>query len=426
MKTYLPTYKDRKGKRKKCSHYYLTFVDNREIRRRLPAYTDKKETDSLGVMVDKLLDTNGRLDRDLKKWFAGLMPRVRNKLIEFGIVDGRGTVDHLTTPLSEHLRVFLESRRAKACKAEYIKQTESGILRVLNGCGFRLWDDIDGTAVENFLAKGRGPNGYSERTYNSYLRSFKIFTGWLCKERGLSPDPLDGQRLIKQTEYRKKRRPLSADEFRSLVEATANGKYRWNMTGPERALYYRFATETGARYTETRRLKVFSFNFDTNPCTVRIVAADSKNKEPVNLILNDGLAAELKLLLVGKEPTESVFNLPHKANAVQMLRADLRDAGVEYRDAAGRDVDIHAMKHTFVSNLFSKGISPNVIQKLARHSDIKTTMKYSHVSFESEVAAMQKLGVLTQSCLNGRLNSTLVDSDRQKRLNRGAKAVLSA
>lgn len=153
---------------------------------------------------------------------------------------------------------------------------------------------------------------------------------------------------------------------------------------------------------------------------------DSKNKEPVDLILNDGLADELKVFLAGKEPTEGVFNLPHKANAVQMLRADLRDAGVEFRDATGRDIDIHAMKHTFVSNLFNRGISPNVIQKLARHSEIQTTMKYSHVSFESEVAAMQTLGVLTQACLDGRLNSTLVDFNRQKGLDSRAKSALSA
>jgi len=196
MKTYLPTYKDRKGKRKKCSHYYLTFVDNREIRRRLPAYSDKKATDNLGIMVQRLLDVNGRLDPELKKWFAGLMPRVRDKLIEFGMVDERTATNHLNIPLTEHLRAFCESRLADGCKPRYVKRTKSDIARTLSGCNFRLWTDIDGEAVKSFIAKGRGPNGYGERAYNSYLQAFRMFCKWLLESRGLSPNPMGKTKLM--------------------------------------------------------------------------------------------------------------------------------------------------------------------------------------------------------------------------------------
>jgi hypothetical protein len=53
-------------------------------------------------------------------------------------------------------------------------------------------------------------------------------------------------------------------------------------------------------------------------------------------------------------------------------------------------------------------------------------MKYSHVSFESEVAAIQKLGVLTPSCLDDRIDETFVDSDRKKNIDNRVKSAIPA
>ncbi|MHC4543408.1 MAG: hypothetical protein ACYTDW_01650 [Planctomycetota bacterium] len=80
MKTYLPTYKDRKGKVKKCSCWYLTFNDNRGVRRRMPAYSSKVETESLGAEIQKILDNNGILSSKQRNWFAGLIPKMQKNL----------------------------------------------------------------------------------------------------------------------------------------------------------------------------------------------------------------------------------------------------------------------------------------------------------------------------------------------------------
>jgi integrase len=427
MKTYLPIYKDRKGKRKKCSHYYLTFVDNREIRRRLPAYTDKKATDNLGVMVDKLLDANGRLDRDLKKWFTGLMPRVRNKLVEFGLVDERTTTDHLNVPLTEHLTVFCESRLADGCKAAYVKRTKSDITRILNGCHFRLWTDIDAEAVKSFLAKGRGQNGYGERAYNSYLQSFRMFCKWLLESRGLSPNPMGRTKLMKQVNFRRERRPLSIAEQVKLLEATVKGRFHNCMTGAERSLAYNLAISTGARFSEIKSLKVLSFDFKATPPTVRVEASECKGKRTDDLILTDKLADAIKKHLVGKEPIEAAFNMPSVSMAAIMIKRDLAAAGIEYRDAAGRSVDFHSLRHTFCSNLALADVHPTVAQQLARHADIKITMKYyTHVLHESKVKAIDAVSVLTVACLNGRINETFVDSDRQTNIDNRVKSAIPA
>ena len=82
----------------------------------------------------------------------------------------------------------------------------------------------------------------------------------------------------------------------------------------------------------------------------------------------------------GRTPKHPVFDtIPYKGDIVKMLRADLADAGIEYRDDTGLVVDFHSLRHTFITNLVRGGVHPKVAQQLARHSTITLTMdRYSH------------------------------------------------
>ncbi len=288
-----------------------------------------------------------------------------------------------------------------------------------------MFSDIDGTAVETFLARGRSEDGYGQGTYNVHLRAFKTFTKWLFDERGL-PDSLIRIKLIKQTEKRKKRRPLNADEKSRLLSATRNGKHRGRMSAEARYMVYRIALECGLRYSEIKVLRVLSFNFNVSPCTVRVEAENAKGKETDDLILNDKTAAEIKVFLSGKEPTDLAFDLPFGSHAVNMIRRDLEIAGVDYTDAAGQDIDFHSLRHTFITNLFLAGVPATVVQRLARHKDLKTTMLYSHVTLSDQVAAIRKLRDLTVVRQNGILPRTIVDTSGQRNLDNDAITALSA
>jgi integrase len=51
-----------------------------------------------------------------------------------------------------------------------------------------------------------------------------------------------------------------------------------------------------------------------------------------------------------------------------------RGRGIPKRDAQGRTVDVHSLRHTFATLLARGGVTPTVAQKLMRHSDIRLTM----------------------------------------------------
>ena len=63
-----------------------------------------------------------------------------------------------------------------------------------------------------------------------------------------------------------------------------------------------------------------------------------------------------------------------------------------YADTAGRVFDFHLLRGQFVSYLEAAGVSPKMLQTLARHSDIKTTLKhYARVHLSDTHAVLDKL-----------------------------------
>ena len=399
MKLFKPTYKDKSGKKKKCNHYYLTFTDNRGSRRRLPAYSNKRASEKLSEKIEELLSSGGILSPDLQRWIENLSEKMRDKLVKLGLIDSRRISANIGKPLLEHLKDFCEGLSADNRKVAYINQTKKSIERILSNCGFTVWSDIDGNKVKTYLAKSRGSEGYGERTYNAYLRGFKEFCSWMLQEdRAAGSDPMKSHSLIKQTEFRKKRRALTVDESHRLLESTLGASNHSNMTGHERTLVYRLALEAGLRAGEIKSLSVLSFNFETKHPTVHIEPSDTKGKRPADLILMTDTAGELKEFFKGKESTDKAFAMPHSAHTAVMLRRDLKEAKIKYTDDAGRDVDFHALRHTFITNLALAGVHPAVAQKLARHSSIELTMKYyTHVLHASEVAAIDALQKIIES-----------------------------
>lgn len=62
------------------------------------------------------------------------------------------------------------------------------------------------------------------------------------------------------------------------------------------------------------------------------------------------------------------------------------------RDEAGRVVDFHALRHTYVSAVVNGGASVKVAQELARHSTPTLTIgRYAHARLHDLTAALEAL-----------------------------------
>ena len=74
-----------------------------------------------------------------------------------------------------------------------------------------------------------------------------------------------------------------------------------------------------------------------------------------------------------------------------MTRKDLEAAGIPFRTKDG-DVDFHAAgRHSYITGLLRNGTSLVVARELARHSDVKMTMRYTHIGLEDQAKGIQNL-----------------------------------
>ena len=60
--------------------------------------------------------------------------------------------------------------------------------------------------------------------------------------------------------------------------------------------------------------------------------------------------------------------------------------------AAGlRKIGWHVLRHTFASQLVMRGVPLKAVQELLGHRDIRTTMRYAHLSPQSRREAVERL-----------------------------------
>jgi integrase len=380
MKIYKPTYRDKQsGAVRKCRHWYLTFTDNRRIRRRLPAFSNKRATEKAAEKIEELLSSGGILSPDLQKWIENLRENMREKLIKFGLIDNQRISNHLGKTLAQHLDDFRGALLAKGNGKGYADQIKTAVELIFTKCGFKVWSDIDANKVYTFLADLRSENGIGQRSFNYYLKSCKQFCKWLCKEQRATTNPLEHLSCVTQTEKRCRRRALTLDEQHKLLEATESGATHHNLTGCERRLVYTLALQTGLRANEIRTLTVASFDFAE--CIVTLQGAYAKNKKTAVIDLKPETAAELKTFLAGKILNTRAFAIPNQPS--KMIKRDLEVAEIEYETDKGT-ADFHALRHSFITNLARSGVKPYEAMALARHSSITLTMNYyTHTVRES-------------------------------------------
>ena len=381
MRVFRTSYKDKGGVKRTAQKWYIELKDNLATVRRFPAFTDKAQSEALGRQIERLVRfrvSGDPLDAALSRWLEQIPDRLKNHFVRIGFLDAQRAAGGKL--LSEHLADFKQNLLAKGNTAKHTELVTSRAKRIIEGCKFVVWTDISASKIQRYLAELRdGGNGISAQTFNFYLQAAKQFCRWMVQDRRASESPLQHLKgLNVRIDRRHDRRALELDEIRRLLEATQAAGKRFGMTGYQRALLYRLAIETGLRSAELRSLTVSSF--DLQGCTITLQAAYSKHRRQDILPLRPDTANELQVFLSGKMPKVAAFNIPKADDVAKMLRADLADTKIPYRDDSGRVVDFHSLRHTTGSLLAASGVHPKVAQSIMRHSKIDLTMsRYTHV-----------------------------------------------
>ncbi|WP_417850278.1 tyrosine-type recombinase/integrase [Thalassoglobus sp.] len=359
-----------KRKQKKNQPYWIQYTDYEGKRKTKKGFTDKALTEQLASK----LETEAMLRK------TGIVDVEQEKLAE-----------KKRSPLDQLIKKFEKTLSERS--DEYVKRTMFRLNRIVDGCEFKTLGDINEEAVTEFLKEIREDQNLAPRTYNHYIQAIDRFCNWCVKSKRLASNPLVGiERLNADLDIRHPRRALSETEFAMLVKSARESDCRVNgYRGEERARVYITSYMTGLRRKELGSLTKQSFNLASNPPTVTVEAANSKHRKQDVLPLHPEFVQLLTSWLKGFKPKQKLFPDLEKKRTWLMVKKDLERVGIPYRNEHGI-ADFHAAgRHTHITELLRNGASLPEAQQLARHSDIKQTMKYTHIGIEDQAKAVANL-----------------------------------
>ncbi len=258
---------------------------------------------------------------------------------------------------------------------------------------------IEARHIRAFMDKHKA-KGTSSATRHSYFTRIRFFFGWAVKEGYVKHNPTNGiekPRLLRKAkatltreQYEKLRRTIT-DEAAANISTLKDGELVWLVDVVD------IAVQTGMRLGEICAMRWSWIDLSKGEITVRR-SSDFQPKSgherviPITPHVRSILSSHAKG--GGTQPDEFVF---------QSRRGRVRDAdhlAPEYvsrrfrhlRIKAGlpSSIRFHSLRHTFCTWLIQSGTPVPVVQRLAGHADIKTTMDYIHVANRDLHEGMQR------------------------------------
>lgn len=385
-------FKRKRDRNRPGASYWIGYVDHTGRRRWARGTSEKASTQRIASKLEN--------DADLRR--RGIIDPAAEQL-----------ADHARTPLQKHLAEYQRMLESKGGTERHVRATVRIIQEAIDALEWKGVRDIAPEALAAHLAAMKSA-GRAARTLNWRLTAVRGFSAWLAKSGRLAADPL--RILSRQNEAKDRafeRRALTDEELARLIGAAeADGdRQRFGLSGTARAMLYRVAVGSGFRVGELKSLTPASFDLAGDYPTVTVEAAYSKRRRRDLQLIRPDLADVLASWLARMPRNERIFRLARRE--ADMIRRDLRAARLAWRreattfaerrsrkqsaflaavDHAGRVVDFHALRHTFITRLALAGVSPKVAQTLARHSTITLTMdRYAHVGLQDHAGALAAL-----------------------------------
>ncbi len=253
-----------------------------------------------------------------------------------------------------------------------VNATRTGrmVERMLEGCGFRAWGDLDARRVADWLVEQRRRwRPATERNHASAIRSWGR---WALLEGYIDRDPFQGLRVPRCLDTSAGVDPITVEQADALIErARAEcdaSKAQVSVNAPARLAAYILMFEAGLRISEVRKQRWGDVDLDAR--ALRVTADKSKRRDEMPLPSRavEMLAFVLEIARARGTAGPDDLVVPTGPNA-RKLRADLAAVG-----ATGPGV-FHRLRKGAITARAANG-SVWELTRWARHRDPRTTLRY--------------------------------------------------
>jgi len=296
------------------------------------------------------------------------IPRAQKKLAREYFAEFEGKMarrqigwDSPALPLVDASRKWLNTINATKAPSTYIQYKER-IGQLLDWIkvehpNVKLLSDVTPDILQEFVnhrATIRHPN-----TVKNAFIHVRGFFNWCVKMGYIPSNPGKGVDLP-----REKKTPMrffSVEEVKLIFENAG-----------DRLPFYQFLYYSLARLNEAATFKVNQVNFSRNV----LIFHNTKSNRYDEVEIAEKLKPVLEEVCAGKKPKDLLFPYEY-GKKHNIIRDEFQTflKSIELPHAV-----IHTWRHTGISHLVMAGVSLRAVKEIARHKDIKTTMRYSHLA----------------------------------------------
>ena len=312
----------------------------------------------------------GRWSSPCGCWYLPKKKRVLEKLV-YRLSATSGYVIHGITEINELTRLL------------QLKSYSSATIKVYRQCLYAFIDffedkelcNITKREIEEYLLHLRDIK-QSETAIHSAINAIKFYYEQVLKKPREIFDIQRPKKPVKNVTV------FSENEVTRIINVITNIKHRAMLM---------IGYAAGLRISEIIALKIGDIDSERMMLHIR----NAKGKKDRDVILSETLLAVLRDYYKKYKPKEYLFE--GQAGGAYTSRS-LNRIMQEAKEKAGvkKAGSIHAFRHSFATHLLEGGTDISIIQKLLGHNDIKTTLRYTHVSkltLEKIVSPLDKLNL---------------------------------
>ena len=258
------------------------------------------------------------------------------------------------------LQRYIETLQLKAYSPNTINTYRNEFAQLLYVLKDKKVDELDADRLRGYFLYCINTLKLSENTLHSRINAVKFYFEQVMNQEKFFfdiPRPKKPSILPKV---------INAQDIKKLFEVTTNLKHNTML---------KLCYGMGLRVSEIVNLKIT--DIDSKSMQVLIEKAKGKKDRYANLPLS--ILEQLRVYFKEYTPKKYLFEGQYGE------QYSIRSAQQVFKDALqkakiNKDVGIHSLRHSFATHLLEAGTDVTFIQQLLGHNDLKTTLRYTHVS----------------------------------------------
>lgn len=351
-------------------------------------------TDATGQRRRRTLGANRR---DAERALSRI---IRDRDLALAGVAPHQTGEALLADVLARYLAFLRAERAPRTARE----SEAALGRIVAALRVRRVQDLTKPLLQDYRAS-RQRAGAANKTVNNDVAALLAALNLAVSEGRIAHNPLDGLPMLPVTALHRRRMPRAIHDLEAARIVRAALEIDREAEGIPRTPLLRMLLATGARWGELTRARWADLDVDRGLLELRAETTKTRRGRIIPLgpesveLLMEMRREQTRILRREPGREDAIFLAPRgrpwardTANFRRFLYRVMELAGVSRRDATGRVVHVHALRHTFATRLARNGVPIQIAQKLTGHASVQLLMDvYVHLDVEDARKAIEGL-----------------------------------